>query len=74
MYFSFLSFSYIILLYRSCDHSVIANIVFIFDIYIYLTMLLSCFTYLSIRCFFFLFIHMFLMYAIFYFLFHTKMP
>ena len=46
------------LVHWSCDHLVIANIVLIFDIY--LTMLLSHFTYLSICCFFSLFIHIFL--------------
>ena len=44
---------------------VITNIVLISDIYIYiyLMMLLSHFTYLSMCCFFSLFIHMFLIYC-----------
>ena len=47
--------------HQSCDHLVIANIVFIFDIY--LMMFLSHFTYLSMCCFFFPFIHMFLIFC-----------
>ena len=46
------------LVYWSYDHLVTANIVLIFDIY--LIMLLSRFTYLSMCCFFSFFIHMFL--------------
>ena len=50
----------------------IANIVFIFDIYIFDDVVIL-FTYLSMCCFFSLFIHMFLiMYAIFYFCFTLR--
>ena len=74
LFFS-LSFRYLSLVHWSCDHLVIANIVFIFDIYIYiyLMMLLSHFHLSLQRCFFFLFIHMFLiLYAIFYFCFTLR--
>ena len=60
---SFLSFlDTLSLVHWSCDHLVIANIILIFDIYIYiyLMMLLSHFTYLFLCCFFSLFIHVFL--------------
>ena len=57
LFFSF-HFRYIILVDWSCEHLVIANIVLIFNIY--LMMLLSHFTYLSMCCFFSLFIHMLL--------------
>ena len=61
IFVSFLFFSILdtlSLVHWSCDHLVIENIVVISDIY--LMMLLSHFTYLSMCCFFFLFIHMFL--------------
>ena len=58
------------LVHWSCDHLVIANIVFIFDIYI---CCYHIFTYLSMCCFFSLFIHMFLiLYVIFYFYFTLR--
>ena len=57
--FSFISLLDILsIVHWSCDHLVIENFVLIF--YIYLMMLLSHFTYLSICCFFSLFIHIFL--------------
>ena len=60
--FSFLSLlDTLSLVHWSCDHLVIASIVFIIDIY--LMTLLSNFTYLSMCFFFSLFIHMFLTYC-----------
>ena len=57
--FSFLSLLDILsLVHWSCDHLVIENFVLIF--YIYLMMLLSHFTNLSMYCFFSFFIHIFL--------------
>ena len=57
IYVSFLFFSFWIhylFIHRSCGHLVIANIVLIFDIYIYIYMVLLSFffTYLSMRCIF----------------------
>ena len=50
------------LYYQSCDHLVIANLVFF--LYIYLVkLLLQSFTYLSICCFFSPFIHILLIYC-----------
>ena len=86
--FMYLFFSFFLdtlsFVHRSCDHIVIANIVLIFDIYIwgirrnrfriyiYMKILLSFFTYLSMCCFFSPFIHMFFKYAIFYFCFTLR--
>ena len=54
------------LVHWSCDRLVIANIVLLFDIY--LMMLLSHFTYLSMCCFLSIFIHMFLIYCMQFFI------
>ena len=70
--FSFLSLlDTLSLVQWSCDHLVIANIVLIFDIYIYDVVII--FTYLSMYCLFSLFIHIFLiMFAIIYFCFTLR--
>ena len=62
------------LVHWSYDHLVIANIVFILDIYIFDDVVYHIFTYLSMCCFFSPFIHMFLilLYAIFYFCFTLR--
>ena len=71
LFFSFF-FGYIILVHWSYDHLVIANIVFILDIYIWWCCY-HIFTYLYMCCFFSLFIHMFLIIVCnLLFLFHTK--
>ena len=73
MYLSFLSFlDTLSLVHWSYDHLVIANIVFILDIYIWWCCY-HIFTYLFMCCFFSLFIHVFLiMYAILYFCFTLR--
>ena len=55
--------------------TIVTYIVLIFDIYIYIYMMMYVFfTHLYVRCFFSLFIHIFLIVCNLLFLFHIKIP